>query len=129
MNARYRNRIATLACLLTLAGCVIISPPKKDNDTFYQQRNLVADQAGAAENLDRNLVNAWGIAFNPFGVVWVNDNGSGKATLYDGDGRPQALVVTIPGAAPGAIGNPTGIVFYGGPGFIVRKGMLMGASR
>jgi uncharacterized protein (TIGR03118 family) len=128
MNAPYRNRIAALACMLTLAGCVI-SPPKKGDDTFYQQRNLVADQKGAAENVDPNLQNAWGIAFNPFGVVWVNDNRTGKSTLYDGDGHPQALVVTIPGAAPGAMGNPTGIVFYGGPGFIVRKGMLMGASR
>src|SRR5207253_16550 len=34
---------------------------------------------------------------------WVSDNGTGKATLYDGTGNPLALVVTIPSSNnPGA---------------------------
>ncbi len=96
---------------------------------FYQQRNLVSDSAAvSAENRDPNLVNAWGLAFNPFGVAWVADNGTGVATLYDGSGVPQRLVVTIPGAA-GAGGNPTGTVFYGGEQFVVKKGGVSGPSR
>ncbi|MDB5792810.1 MAG: hypothetical protein JWQ80_2834 [Massilia sp.] len=38
------------------------------SDSFYRQRNLVADgPAIVSEQKDPNLVNAWGIAFNPFG--------------------------------------------------------------
>src|SRR6185503_1924243 len=63
------------------------------------------DVPGAAEHTDPNLVNGWGVAFNPFGFVWVADGGTGVSTPYDGNGNPQSLVVTIPG------GKPTGIVF------------------
>jgi uncharacterized protein (TIGR03118 family) len=127
MNTHHRTGAAALACVLALAGCAI--GPHHDDGGLYQQRNLVADSTAAmAENVDPNLLNPWGIAFNPFGFVWVADNHSGKSTLYDGDGHPQTLVVTIPGA-PGAIGNPTGIVFYGGPGFIVRRGTATAPAR
>ena len=70
----------------------------------------------------------WGIAFNPNGFVWVADNGSGRSTLYDGQGTPQSLVVTVPGA--GALpGKPTGIVFNGSGDFVVAKGSLQGPAR
>jgi uncharacterized protein (TIGR03118 family) len=96
---------------------------------FYKQRNLVSDSSQIrAENHDPRLVNAWGLAFNPFGVAWVADNGTGFSTLYDGDGKPQSLIVTIPGAGK-QTGNPTGTVFYGGPAFIVSKGAASGPSR
>jgi uncharacterized protein (TIGR03118 family) len=129
MSMKTHHRIAVaFACALALAGCAV--GPHDERSGLYQQRNLVADTAAAgAENVDPNLLNPWGVAFNPFGVVWVNDNHSGKSTLYDGDGRPQTLVVTIPGATAGAVGSPTGIVFYGGPGFIVRKGPAMAPAR
>jgi uncharacterized protein (TIGR03118 family) len=96
---------------------------------FYKQRNLVSDTRQIrAEHRDPHLVNAWGLAFNPFGVAWVADNGTGFSTLYDGDGKPQSLVVTIPGAGK-ATGNPTGTVFYGGTAFVVSKGGMSGPSR
>ncbi|MGZ8291686.1 MAG: TIGR03118 family protein [Telluria sp.] len=98
---------------------------------YYEVRKLVANVAAlGAENLDPNLVNAWGVAFNPFGFVWVSAEGTGRSTLYDGDGHPQSLVVTIPppagSASPGA---PAGIVFYGGGGFVVSNGSSSGPSR
>jgi uncharacterized protein (TIGR03118 family) len=128
MKADHLIRAAALASMLSLAGCAF--GPHHADSGFYQERKLVADTPAAmAENIDPNLVNGWGVAFNPFGVAWVADNHTGKSTLYDGDGHPQALVVTIPGAAVGAIGNPTGIVFYGGPGFIVRLGKAMAPAR
>jgi uncharacterized protein (TIGR03118 family) len=96
---------------------------------FYKQRNLVSDSNQIrAEHHDPRLVNAWGLAFNPFGVSWVADNGTGFSTLYDGDGKPQSLIVTIPGEGKDK-GNPTGIAFYGGPGFVVSKGQASGPSR
>jgi uncharacterized protein (TIGR03118 family) len=116
--------LASTVAVLALAGA-----PATWAGDFYQQRNLVSDSTTVrAENRDMNLVNAWGLAFNQFGFAWVADNGTGVATLYDGDGKPQSLVVTIPGAA-GAKGNPTGIVFYGGMEFVVQKGGKSGPSR
>jgi uncharacterized protein (TIGR03118 family) len=82
------------------------------------QTNLVADQQGTnARNVDPNLVNAWGVAFNPVGPIWVANNETGTSTLYDGNGTPQSLVVGIPApGAPGTSGgrgrgSPTGLVF------------------
>jgi uncharacterized protein (TIGR03118 family) len=96
---------------------------------FYKQRNLVSDTSQIrAEHHDPHLVNAWGLAFNPFGVAWVADNGTGFSTLYDGDGKPQSLIVTIPGGGKEK-GSPTGTVFYGGPAFVVSKGAASGPSR
>jgi hypothetical protein len=39
-------------------------------------------------HVDTNLKVPWGIAFNPKGFVWVPDNGTQRATLYDGNGVP-----------------------------------------
>lgn len=106
-------------------------PPLVHVPNYYEVRKLVADIAApGAENLDPNLVNAWGIAFNPFGFVWVADEGTGLSTLYDGDGHPQSLVVTIPPPAGSTErGEPAGIVFYGGGGFVVSNGSSSGPSR
>jgi hypothetical protein len=81
----------------------------------YVQRNLVSDVPGAAEFLDGDLVNAWGLAFGPTTPAWVADNGTDVSTLYSGAvaGMPVAkvpLTVSIPGGAP------TGAVFNGSTG-------------
>jgi uncharacterized protein (TIGR03118 family) len=122
------NKLNTsLACVAS--ALALSSAPAAFAADFYQQRNLVSNTTAIhAEHLDPNLVNAWGLAFNPFAVAWVADNGTGLATLYDGSGKPQSLVVTIPGAG-GAPGDPTGAVFYGGPAFVVTKGSASGPSR
>lgn len=97
---------------------------------FYQQRNLVSDGFIPADHVDANLVNGWGVAFNPFGAVWVANAGTGTSTLYDGAGNVLSLVVQIPTAAnTGGTGSPTGIVFNASTGFAVSKGSTSGASR
>ena len=115
---------------LALAVTLLCGPSVYAASNFYQQHNLVSDGFLAADHTDPNLVNAWGIAFNPFGVVWVADNGTGVATLYDGLGNPQSLVVTIP-PVPGStdLGNPTGIVFNGSSDFVVTRDAVSGPSR
>jgi uncharacterized protein (TIGR03118 family) len=62
--------------------------------------------------------------FNPTGFVWVSDNNTHKSTLYDGNGVPQALVVTIPPAASGQAAGPTGIVFNSSTDFKVTANGL-----
>jgi len=95
----------------------------------YQVRYVVSDGGVPADHQDRNLVNGWGVAFNPNGFVWVSDNGTGLSTLYDGLGNPQSLVVSIPGAVSGTPGTPTGIVFNGSSDFAVRNATTSGPSR
>ncbi len=97
--------IATLACLPTFAADHFRGHDQDEDETHYQQINLVSDISGVAQLQDTNLVNAWGIAFGPTGPFWIGNNGSGTATLYavtnDASGAPHvtknARVVTIPG--------------------------------
>jgi uncharacterized protein (TIGR03118 family) len=83
----------------------------------YIVHNLVSDLAGVADHQDPNLKNGWGIVFGPTNPVWVSDNSTGVATVYDGNGNPflvggQPLVVTIPGGAnTGITFNPSGTDF------------------
>jgi uncharacterized protein (TIGR03118 family) len=94
----------------------------------YEQHNLVSDGAVTADHTDANLVNAWGIAFNPFGPVWVANNGTGTSTLYDGTGAAVPLIVQIP-APDGSAGAPTGIVFNASMGFVASNQTTSGPSR
>ena len=82
--------------------------------------NTANNPYGTPANVDPRLVNPWGIAFNPAAFVWVANNGSATATLYDGDGVRQALVVAIPVGAAG-LAKPTGIVFNGTQSFAVTQ--------
>jgi uncharacterized protein (TIGR03118 family) len=95
----------------------------------YVQTNLVTDNQSItpAANTDPNLINPWGISFRdgPPGTgspFWVSDQGGSpgpltqKATLYNGAGVPQSLVVTIP---PSGSFGPTGQVFNSTSGFVL----------
>ncbi|WP_233835618.1 TIGR03118 family protein [Paraburkholderia sp. ZP32-5] len=93
----------------------------------YTATALVSDGAVPAMHTDPNLKNGWGVAFNPKGFVWVADNATSLATLYDGNGVPQSLVVAIPGGIQGAA-NPTGIVFNGTSDFAVTQGAKTGVA-
>lgn len=98
----------------------------------YIATNLVSDLAAgnslyASSKTDPNLINAWGVAFNPQAFAWVANAGTSTSTLYDGSGMPQSLVVAIP---PGRAGPamPAGIVFNGHQDFMVTSGGTSGPS-
>src|ERR1700754_2134311 len=93
----------------------------------FAETLLVSDGAVPAAHTDPNLKNAWGIAFNPNGFVWVADNGTNVASLYDGNGVPQTLVVSIPNGINGSA-NPTGIVFNGTSDFMISQGGKTGVA-
>lgn len=113
-----------------LALALATTPVAQAAGDFYEQHNLVSDGLVGADHMDINLINAWGLAFNPFGPAWVADNGTGVSTLYDGAGNPQSLVVQIPAPANSkAKGNPTGIVFNGNSrAFLVSNGAISAPS-
>jgi uncharacterized protein (TIGR03118 family) len=83
----------------------------------YIQTNLDDNTSGVAQATDPQLLNAWGLTRGPGSAWWVSDNRAGVATLYNGPGAKQSLVVTIPPADPTnektPIGRPTGNVFNG----------------
>ena len=94
----------------------------------YGATTLVTD-TGTAGKKDTNLAGAWGVAFNPTAVVWVNNVNTQTSTLYDGTGAVQTLVVTVPGGARG-VGRPTGIVFSGSTtDFTVSNGTTTAPAR
>jgi uncharacterized protein (TIGR03118 family) len=80
----------------------------------YQQHNLVGFQPGMAHYTDP-LLNGWGLAFAPDGPFWVADTATGVSTVYDHQGKPLPLVVTIPG------GLTTGIVYNPTSDFVISQ--------
>jgi len=94
----------------------------------FSKTSLVGDaEGGVATTTDPNLVNPWGVAFGPTSAVWVANNHSDTATLYDGNGRAapngNRLIVQFPAGEGGAAFGPTGIVFNAGPDFVVNLGV------
>jgi len=111
----------SLSLLLATAPAAAVS--------LFQRHNLVSDGTIAAAHTDPHLVNGWGVAFNPFGFVWVAAADGMVSTLYDGGGNVQSLVVQIPSPTADTGGHPTGIVFNGSDGFVASKGAVSGPSR
>jgi uncharacterized protein (TIGR03118 family) len=106
---------------LPLFAAVILTAVPSRADT-YSNTNFQSDIPGVAPHTDPNLVNPWGMAVSPNGVIWVSDNGTGVSTLYNQDGTARSLVVTIPTAFQNrGTGNPTGIVFNDTEFFQVTK--------
>ena len=124
---------ATVLLRASLASAVLsFAASGASAEQFYRNVPLVSNGDLHARVLDRNLVNAWGIAFNPTGFAWVNSADGNVSVLYDGNGQPspqpQRLIVAVPGPN-GSKGNPTGIVFSGGADFVVTKGGVSGPAR
>ncbi len=95
---------------------------------FYQQHNLLSDLAGAADKVDPNLVNAWGLVSGPTTPWWISDNGTGRSTLYSVGTATVPAVFVVPGAGGGQ-SAPTGMVFNGGTSFVVTNSGGTSAAR
>jgi uncharacterized protein (TIGR03118 family) len=106
----------TGAVAVTLAALAATGAASSARFDRFEGRPLVSDRS------DPQLVNAWGLAASSTGPWWVANEARSSSTLYDGRGRKQALTVSVPG-------GPTGVVFYGGRGFVVRAGKAVGPAR
>jgi uncharacterized protein (TIGR03118 family) len=85
----------------------------------------------SATHLDPHLVNAWGMVMAD-GLLWVADNGKGKATVYetDGDRFPHSSPIVIDVHGHGVTnGAPTGIVHNAFGGFHVQHDGIRLPSR
>ena len=89
----------------------------------FQQVNLVSNNGANAPVLtDPTLQNAWGIAWSPTGIAWVNAEAAHVSHLYTGEGAIVRPAVNIPSPTDTIGGAPTGIVFAGGAGFQLANG-------
>ena len=112
----------------------IASFPFQVHAQHYQQTNLVSDVPGLAAHTDPDLVNSWGVARSGTSPWWVNDNGTGRATLYDQNGNklpvaghPSVMIPAPPGSTDPS--TPTGMVNNGTTGFVVSNGTTSGPAR
>lgn len=149
--ARYAGGFAMLGLSAALVACgggggdnspaMTAAPaPTLAAGTVFAEKALVTDIStstgvsdiygnvpASSTHVDANLVNPWGLAFNPAGFSWIANNGSASSTLYDGAGVAQSLVVTLASGTAGAA-RPTGIVFNPEADFNVSEGGASGAS-
>jgi uncharacterized protein (TIGR03118 family) len=103
--------VAVVVAALAAAGSASSARPDR-----FVLRQIVSDR------VDPQLVNAWGLAARAGGAWWVANEARSSSTVYTADGRKQALRVAVPG-------GPTGVVFNGGRGFVVRGGGAAAPAR
>jgi len=117
-------RLCLLVVLMTgfSISCRKANIDKNDLRDF-QQVNLVSNNGADGPVLnDPTLQNAWGIAWSPTGIAWVNSEASHLSHLYTGEGAIVRPAVNIPSPTDTIGGAPTGIVFAGGAGFTLSNG-------
>ena len=107
------RRLAIGVAVVTAAGVGIATAHRADG---FVVTRLATDAR------DAKLVNAWGLAASPTGPWWTANEARDASTIYAGDGHKQALTVAV-------AGGPTGIVYSGGRGFVVRSGSAAGPAR
>lgn len=131
-NSRISVTIVTLFILIVIAliyggqSALVTASSTSTNvlgpSQFYLQHNLISDGFVPADHTHSNLVNAWGLVSGPTTPWWIANNGTGTTTLYNVATGTIVTDFTVPGAG-GAQGNPTGLVFNGGTGFVVNNGV------
>ncbi len=126
--APINNRLKPVNSLFLIAACVALSVAchkqvVNNNDLKnFQQVNLVANSAAYSPALvDPTLLNAWGLAWSPTGIAWVNSLGGHVSELYTAEGALVRPGVNIPSPADTIGGLPTGVVFAGGAGFTLAN--------
>lgn len=102
----------------------------------YQLITLVANERDlghnipAARYLDARVVNAWGLAYQPNGPLWITDEYTGLSTAYGPDGHSAGIQVTIPTSPDDPLppGCPTGIVANRWGGFMISENGNSGSA-
>jgi uncharacterized protein (TIGR03118 family) len=116
-----RRVLALLASIgLLMIGAVPATAASINSSNAFVVHNLQSDVPGRAANTDPDLVNGWGIAALPTSPWWVADNGTHKATLYNGNTgeKVTGVIVDVAGAG-GQPGDPTGIVANTSTEFVI----------
>jgi uncharacterized protein (TIGR03118 family) len=122
MGRRFPRRVwITALAGSILAASALAGVTAAAENNAYVVHNLVSDVPGAADHVDANLVNAWGLTSLATSPWWVADNGANVTTLYQANGSAVSLVVQVPSA-------PTGAVSNAGTHFVVSSGSASGPA-
>jgi uncharacterized protein (TIGR03118 family) len=127
INSRKGLNPVRLCLLVVLLSGITLSCQKvkidKNDLRDFQQVNLVSNNGANVPTLiDPTLQNAWGIAWSPTGIAWVNAEAAHVSHLYTGEGAIVRPAINIPSPTDIIGGVPTGIVFAGGAGFNLANG-------
>lgn len=114
MSSLTKRSMTTLLRLavLSLVATTLLSLPAAAQLFTITRLDSDIDNVGS-QPTDPDLVNPWGIVASSTSPWWVSDNGTGKLTLYDGNGVKQGLVVNVPQWDNSPGGNPSGQIFNG----------------
>ena len=89
----------------------------------FTQVNLVRDtDESDTARVETALVNAWGIAFSPGGIIWISAEATGKSVVVNKNGGQVLPPVSIPSPTATTGGQPTGVVFNGSSDFRLPNG-------
>jgi|WetSurMetagenome_2_1015567.scaffolds.fasta_scaffold140094_2 uncharacterized protein (TIGR03118 family) len=119
---RFAFLILLVLAVLPAESAVVLRPSTQALPLRTTTQALVSDGSADAVTIDPDLINPWGIAFNAAGAIWIADNGTDRATIYNGAGAKQPLVVSVRS-------SPTGVVFNSGNEFVVAEGDHSGPAR
>ncbi len=108
--------VATAGAVLLAVG--VGAPAQAAPPNRFNVVPLVSDQVGEAPLVDKNVVNAWGLALSPTGPLWVANNGTNTATVYAG-GVNGATPTKVPLTVDVNTDGPTGQVFNDTAGFVI----------
>jgi len=86
----------------------------------YRVRHLVSSDGAGNTLVNPELIDPWGLAFDPYGFAYVAAPGSRKVLRLDGMGNPQAPSISTWVSGLGETA-PVGIVFNGSANFATRN--------
>ncbi|HSC39824.1 MAG TPA: hypothetical protein VLD19_18200, partial [Chitinophagaceae bacterium] len=102
MNYRKKIRIGSGTSVLSAATLLALcfgchKPVDRDALRDFKQVNLVANtKEYHPVTVDPTLLNAFGIAWSPNGIAWVNSVGGHVSELYNSEGAIVRTPVNIP---------------------------------
>jgi uncharacterized protein (TIGR03118 family) len=105
-------------------SCKKMNIDKNDLRNFQQVNLVSSDGSGSPVLTEPSMLNAWGLAWAPSGVAWVNAEAGHVSELFSGEGVKLRAGINIPSPTDATGGTPTGIVFAGGAGFTLSNGQL-----
>jgi uncharacterized protein (TIGR03118 family) len=114
------------AAFLSIAVCVVLAASCRKAGIIeqdlknFEEVNLVADKSGWDPALvDPTLKDAWGLAWAPSGIAWVNSTAGGVSELYTVTPSKPRNAVNIPSPTDSVGGAPIGVVFNSTKGFML----------
>ncbi len=104
---------------------------KRGVTSFFTPSSIISDGAVAADHIDPNFVNPWGLAAPKLTDFWDSNNGTGTSTVFDNTGNISAALFAVSVPPPnGASGPsaPSGIVSNSTSSFVVSQGSASGPA-